>query len=223
MQGAIWLELCREFHALAKDTGVVVLSVRDSEKDTIQALEAGADEYISKPFRLRELVARCRALSRRVRTGQDSELGAIQMGDLVLDLGRRILRKAGKVIRLTPTEYDLLVFFYETSRLAVETRSTAQRHLGGAQCREDVEYLRIYVRQLRQKIEEDPADPKYLVTERGLGYRFCTSMESSSSAKQWEAERSAPDRPASRRAYHPSAYVESMPMSELWAWHQQHG
>lgn len=152
MQGANWLELCSELHASAKDTGIVVLSGRDSEQETIQALDAGADEYIRKPFRLRELVARCRALLRRVRQSEGEE-GVIQTGDLVLDLGRRILRKAGNVIRLTPTEYDLLVFFMKHPDSLLR-RAQLLSAIWGAEYREEAEYL---------------------MTEPWLGYRFCTS------------------------------------------------
>ena len=122
----------------------------------------------------RELSARCRFLLRRVRARKDTGLSVIQTGDLVL--GCRIVRKAGNVIRLTPTEYDLLVFFMQHPDSLLR-RVQLLSAIWGAQCREEVEYLRTYVRQLRKKIEEDPANPKYLLTEPWLGYRFCSSTE----------------------------------------------
>lgn len=175
-EGANSLELCSELHASTKETGIIVLSWRDSEKDTIQALETGADDYITKPFRPRELVARCRALLRRVRARNDREESVIQAGDLILDLGRRIVRKAGNVIRLTPTEYDLLVFFMKHPDSLLRRAQLLSAIWGTEYCNE-AEYLRNYVGQLRKKIEEDPANPKYLMTEPWVGYRFCTSPE----------------------------------------------
>lgn len=176
LQWANGLELCREMRALGKDTGVVMITLRDSETHTVEALEAGADDCITKPFRLRELVARCRAVVRRVRADKDPEEGIIEAGELVVDLGRRVVRKAGNIIRLTPTEFNLLVFLMKHSDVLVRHAKLLSAIWGPA-CREQVEYLRCYVRQLRKKIEDDPANPKYLRTEPWLGYRFCTSVE----------------------------------------------
>jgi len=108
--GANGVNLCRQMRALGESIGIVMVSARDAEKDMVQALEAGADDYISKPFRLGELTARCHALLRRIHGGNAAAEASISVGNLELDLGRRLLRKAGKVVHLTPTEFNLLAF-----------------------------------------------------------------------------------------------------------------
>jgi two-component system KDP operon response regulator KdpE len=178
MPGVSGLELCRQIRAFGPQIGILMVTVRDAEKDTVQALEAGADDYITKPFRLGELTARCQAVLRRLHPDAASE-GSISAGDLELDLARRHLRKAGTVVRLTPTEFNLLAFLMKHQGLPL-THAKILRTIWGPEHGGEVEYLRSYMRLLRKKIENDPAHPKYLVTEPWLGYRFCSPAESDS-------------------------------------------
>jgi two-component system KDP operon response regulator KdpE len=177
MAGTNGFELCEQLRDQGRQIGIVMVTVRDSEKDTVHALEAGADDYITKPFRLGELVARCNAVLRRVRATNTQDEGVIQTGDLEMDLDRRLLRKRRKVVRLTPTEFSLLVFLMKNPGVLL-THAKLLGAIWGPEYREDVEYLRSYIRQLRKKIEDDPAQPKYLLTEPWLGYRFYSAADS---------------------------------------------
>jgi two-component system, OmpR family, KDP operon response regulator KdpE len=179
MPGLNGLELCRHLRALGHLVGIVMVIVRDAEKDMIEALEAGADDCVTKPFRLGELTARCHAVLRRVYAHNAAEEVSINAGDLELDLGRRVLRKAGKVVHLAPTEFNLLAFLMKNQGVPL-THAKLLRTIWGPEYGEELEYLRSYVRLLRKKIENDPAHPKYLVTEPWLGYRFCSPSNSGS-------------------------------------------
>jgi two-component system KDP operon response regulator KdpE len=179
MPGMNGVELCRELRASGQAIGIVMVTARDAEKDMVQALEAGADDCVAKPFRLGELTARCHAVLRRVHAGNATGEASISAGDLELDLGRRLLRKAGKVVRLTPTEFNLLAFLMRNQGTPL-THAKLLRTIWGPEYGEELEYLRSYVRLLRKKIENDPAQPKYLVTEPWLGYRFCSPSTSAS-------------------------------------------
>lgn len=179
MPGENGFELCEQLRDMGRQIGIVMVTVRDSEKDIVQALEAGADDYITKPFRLGELVARCNAVLRRVQANNTPDKGVIQAGDLEMDLDRRLLRKRRKVVRLTPTEFSLLVFLMKKPGVLL-THAKLLGAIWGPEYREDVEYLRSYIRQLRKKIEDDPAQPKYLLTEPWLGYRFYSAADSDS-------------------------------------------
>ena len=172
MPGVSGLELCRQMRDLGQAIGILMVTVRDAENDVVQALEAGADDYVVKPFRLDELTARCRAVLRRIHAGSAAEESSIRVGDLELDLGRRILRKAGNAVRLTPTEFSLLAFLMKNEGVPLP-HARLLRAIWGPEYGAELEYLRSYVRLLRKKIEDDPAQPQYLVTERWLGYRFC--------------------------------------------------
>jgi two-component system KDP operon response regulator KdpE len=179
--GANGVNLCRQMRALGESIGIVMVSARDAEKDMVQALEAGADDYISKPFRLGELTARCHALLRRIHAGNAAAEASISVGNLELDLGRRLLRKAGKVVHLTPTEFDLLAFLMKNQGIPL-THAKLLRTIWGPEYGQELEYLRSYVKLLRKKIENDSAHPRYLVTEPWLGYRFCSPSNSDSSS-----------------------------------------
>ncbi|MBZ5600279.1 MAG: response regulator transcription factor [Acidobacteriia bacterium] len=179
MPGMNGLELCREMRALGQPIGIVMVTARDAERDMVQALEAGADDCVTKPFRLGELTARCHAVLRRVHAGHATDEASIRAGDLELDPGRRLLRKAGKVVHLTPTEFNLLAFLMKNQGIPL-THAKLLRTIWGPEYGEELEYLRSYVRLLRKKIENDPAQPKYLVTEPWLGYRFCSPSTSAS-------------------------------------------
>lgn len=173
MPGVNGLELCRQLRAQEHPIGIVIVLMQGAEKDMIEALEAGADDCVTKPFRLGELTARCQAVLRRVHAHNATAEVSISAGDLELNLGRRLLLKSGKVVRLAPTEFNLLAFLMKNQGVPL-THAKLLRTIWGPEYGEELEYLRSYVRSLRKKIENDPAHPKYLVTEPWLGYRFCS-------------------------------------------------
>jgi two-component system KDP operon response regulator KdpE len=165
------VEACRRLRALAPRSGIVMLTVRDTEDDKVQAFEAGADDYITKPFRLRELIARLRAVLRR--TGVDAPLHTpvLCVGHLELEAEHRILRKAGREIHLTPKEFDLLAFLMHHKDIPV-THARLLRAVWGADYGNEPDYVRSYIKALRKKIEDDPARPGYILTEPWIGYRL---------------------------------------------------
>jgi two-component system, OmpR family, KDP operon response regulator KdpE len=171
MPGIGGVEACRRIRAAAPQAGIVMLTVRDSEDDKVLALEAGADDYVTKPFHLRELVARMRAVLRR--TGAEGALQApiLRAGDLEVEVEHRIVRKAGREVHLSPKEFELLVFLMQHKNIPV-THARILRTLWGPEYGDEPEYLRSYVKTLRKKIEDDPAHPQYIHTEPWVGYRF---------------------------------------------------
>ena len=169
MPGMGGLEACHRIRALTPHLGIVMVTVRDAERDIVRALDAGADDYITKPFKFGELVARLRAVLRRRDSG--GVPAALQAGDLEIDFERRLLRRAGKLVHLTPTEFDLLALLMRNQGMPL-THAKLLSAIWGPEYREDLEYLRSYVRALRKKIEEDPSRPRYILTEPWLGYRF---------------------------------------------------
>ena len=162
--------LIRELRAQA-DAPVLVLSARSAEREKICALDAGADDFLTKPFATGELLARIRALLRRSRTDSGVTETLFGFGDVEVDLVRRQVMRRGGIVHLTPTEYRLLL-----AMLASDGKVLTYRHLlravwGNAHS-ESNHYLRIYVSHLRQKLEVDPAQPRHFLTETGVGYRF---------------------------------------------------
>jgi two-component system KDP operon response regulator KdpE len=149
---------------------VIVLSVRDSGSQKVEALDAGADDYINKPFAMDELLARMRAMLRRVKPS-DPAPAALRFGELEVDLERALVRRAGEPIRLTPTEYALLQEFVANPGKLL-THSWLLRQVWGRGYGQESHYLRIYVRQLRRKIGDEAAAPRYIATEPGMGYRW---------------------------------------------------
>jgi two-component system KDP operon response regulator KdpE len=148
---------------------ILVVSGRSESWDKVDALDAGADDYVTKPFQADELLARIRALSRRVPTGVDEP--SVAFGDVVVDLAARVVTRAGAPVRLTPTEWHLLeVLVRNPDRLV--TRETLLTEVWGPQYTTDTGYLRLYLAQLRKKLEPVPSEPRYLLTEAGMGYRF---------------------------------------------------
>jgi two-component system KDP operon response regulator KdpE len=165
------VEACQRIRALAPQTGIVMLTVRNTEDDKVKALEAGADDYITKPFRLRELIARLRAVLRR--TGLDAVLHTpvIRVGQLELEVEHRTLRKARREIHLSPKEFDLLAFLMQHKDVPV-THAKLLRAVWGPEYGNEPDYLRSYVKTIRKKIEDDPGRPEYILTEPWVGYRF---------------------------------------------------
>jgi two-component system KDP operon response regulator KdpE len=171
MRGISGVEACRRIRGFAPKTGIVMVTVRDSEDDKVRALEAGADDYITKPFLLRELVARLRAVLRRTNPGNGNHASVLHAGDLEIDIERRILRRAGEEIHLSPKEFELLAFLMKNQDVPL-THVKLLRSVWGAEYGNELEYLRSYIRMLRKKIENDPAQPDYILTEPWVGYRF---------------------------------------------------
>jgi len=148
---------------------ILVVSGRSESWDKVEALDAGADDYVTKPFAADELLARIRALSRRTTT--PAEEPVVAFGDVVVDLGARLATREGRPVRLTPTEWRLLeVLLRNPGRLV--TRETLLTEVWGPQYTSDTGYLRLYLSQLRKKLEPEPAAPRFLRTEAGMGYRF---------------------------------------------------
>jgi two-component system KDP operon response regulator KdpE len=153
------------------DVPVIVLSARVDEEDKVIALDAGADDYLVKPFGVPELLARVRAHLRRRATGARDARPVIEFGDVRIDLQRRLVARGGETLHVTPIEYRLLTHL-ATHPDCVLTHRQLLHAVWGPNHGEDTHYLRVYMGQLRKKIEADPAQPRHLVTETGIGYRF---------------------------------------------------
>jgi two-component system, OmpR family, KDP operon response regulator KdpE len=168
MDGLELLKRLREW----SETPVIVLTVRDDENEKVTALDAGADDYVTKPFGTPELLARLRATQRKTRP--EEEVSVFKLGDLVVDLTARVVTCAGREIKLTATEYALLRLFVRHPG-RVLTHRYILREVWGPKSEEHRQYLRVYVTHLRQKIEADPTTPDLIKTEPGIGYRFGTT------------------------------------------------
>jgi two-component system KDP operon response regulator KdpE len=166
------LELCRRVRAESADVPIIVLSVKGEERGKVDALDAGADDYIVKPFGMNELLARLRAVLRRAPHGQaESASPVLEVGDLRIDFDQRLVAVSGKPTRLTPKEFDLLAYMARHPN-RVLTHHTLLGAVWGGDYVEQVEYLRVFVGQLRKKIEANPAKPRFILTEPWVGYRF---------------------------------------------------
>jgi two-component system KDP operon response regulator KdpE len=152
---------------------IIVLSVRDSERDKVAALDKGADDYLTKPFGIEELLARVRVALRHGVQAHGSKDVVINAGKLMIDLARHVVTRDGVEIKLTATEFKLLAYL-ATNAGRVLTHHTILTNVWGPAEADQVEYLRVYMRQLRKKVEDDPGQPQYLLTEPGVGYRFMT-------------------------------------------------
>jgi len=150
---------------------ILVLSVRDQEEQKIEALDAGADDYITKPFSMNELLARVRANLRRAPRAEDVVADVVEVGDFRIDLATRTVFVSGRELKLTPKEFDLLLYLSQHPNRVVPHR-TLLAAVWGASSTEQPEYLRVFIGQLRKKLESDPAEPRYILTERWIGYRF---------------------------------------------------
>jgi two-component system KDP operon response regulator KdpE len=153
---------------------IIVLSVRDSERDKVAALDRGADDYLTKPFGIEELLARVRVALRHAasRKGlQDRQSTVVRAGLLTIDLAWHIIKRGDEEIKLTGTEHKLLTYL-ASNHGRVLTHQSILTHVWGPADADHTEYLRVYMRQLRKKLEEDPERPHYILTEPGIGYRF---------------------------------------------------
>lgn len=165
------LEVIRSVRQVSQ-TPIIVLSVRSQEKDKVEALDLGADDYVSKPFAVGELLARIRAALRRAATIRDGVEGTtFRAGELCVDLVARVVRVRGSEVHLTPTEFRLLETLVHHAGKVVTQRQLLVE-VWGPQHSEQAQYLRVYMAQLRRKLETDPARPRYLRTEPGVGYRL---------------------------------------------------
>jgi two-component system KDP operon response regulator KdpE len=171
MPGIGGIETLRRIRAFAPRLPILMVTVRDGEEGKVEALELGADDYITKPFSMRELIARIRAAVRRMRAPVRSEDAPIQIGEICLSPVQRSVTRAGQPVRLTRKEYEILHYLMTHSGRVV-TYAKLLTAVWGADCREEVEYLRTFVRQLRKKIGDNPASPRYLFTDAYVGYRF---------------------------------------------------
>ena len=165
MDGLAVLKRLREW----SETPVIVLTVRDDEQEKVAALDAGAEDFVTKPFSTPELLARLRAAQRKTRPPE--EISIFKHGDLIVDLTAHIVTRAGREVRLTATEYALLRLFVKHPG-RVLTHRHILREIWGPKSEEHRQYLRVYVTHLRQKIESDPSKPQLIKTESGIGYRF---------------------------------------------------
>ncbi|HEY6896382.1 MAG TPA: two-component system response regulator KdpE [Rhodocyclaceae bacterium] len=169
MDGVDFVRELRTWSALP----VLVLSARSAEDDKVKALDAGADDYLSKPFGVAELLARVRALLRR-RGGNGADTPLVTFGDVHIDLARRSVSRGGEEVHLTPIEYRLLALLASNPG-KVLTHRHLLREVWGGEAADNAHYLRIYIARLRQKLEADATQPRYLLTETGVGYRFTPS------------------------------------------------
>jgi two-component system KDP operon response regulator KdpE len=185
MPGMGGLTTCRMIRSIAPHVGIVVLSVRNAEKDRVAALDAGADDYLAKPFGLNELIARLGAIHRRAQTAIEAEQEVLKAGDLEMNLAAHSVWRAGKAIHLTPKEFELLAFLMKNKGRAV-AHVTLLRAIWGPTYGNESHYLRTYVKALREKIEANPASPQYIVTEPRIGYRFRDPEEADSAGDSSE-------------------------------------
>jgi two-component system KDP operon response regulator KdpE len=170
MPGIGGLETCRAIRETS-EVPIIVLSVRNTERDKVQVLDAGADDYVTKPFGIQELLARIRAAMRRMPASGEAAERRVVSGDLEIDFAARRATLNGNAVRLTPKEFDLLKYLVDHANKAIPHRKLLQT-VWGPDYGEEVEYLRVVVNQLRKKIEPVPSKPRYLLTEPWVGYRF---------------------------------------------------
>ena len=168
MDGFETLEIIREISSVP----VIMLTAKGEEDDRVRGLELGADDYVTKPFSPRELVSRAKAVLRRSEGASGSMHGLLEIDSrLKIDFDRREIWLEGKLVKLRPTEYRLLFHLVQNAGWVVSHDQLLQK-VWGYEYRDEPHYVRLYINYLRQKLEKDPSDPKYILTERGVGYRF---------------------------------------------------
>jgi two-component system KDP operon response regulator KdpE len=175
MPGIGGIETLRRIRTFAPRLPVLMLTVRDGEEEKVEALELGADDYVTKPFSTRELIARIRTAVRRVRAPERTEDAPIEIGEIRLDVVRHEVTKRGEPVHLTRKEFDILHCLMGRAG-RVTTYAKLLTAVWGWDCREEVEYLRTFIRQLRKKIEDDSSNPRYLLTDVYVGYRFADAQ-----------------------------------------------
>jgi two-component system, OmpR family, KDP operon response regulator KdpE len=164
------IELCRRLRAVSR-VPIIVLSVKGEERIKVEALDVGADDYVTKPFGIDELLARVRATLRRAPANTATQSKTVLTGDFHLDLEGRTVRVRDQEVHLTPKEYELLVYLIQHPNKVLTHRVLLGAIWGGDYV-EQTEYLRVFIGQLRKKIEADPSKPRYILTEPWVGYRF---------------------------------------------------
>jgi two-component system, OmpR family, KDP operon response regulator KdpE len=164
------IELCRQIRAISR-VPIIVLSVKGEERTKVEALDHGADDYVTKPFGIDELLARVRATLRRIPANLETQLKSISSGDFRVDLEARTVKIRDQEVHLTPKEYELLVYLMQHPNKVLTHRVLLGAIWGGDYV-EQTEYLRVFIGQLRKKIEPDHAKPRYIITEPWIGYRF---------------------------------------------------
>lgn len=168
LDGFETLRMLREFSSIP----VIMLTAKDDEDDRVRGLELGADDYVTKPFGVRELMSRVKAVLRRTQTVHEPHEAVLKIDDrLSVDFNQRLVIVEGKVVKLRPTEYRLLYHLIENAGWTVPYEQLLQK-VWGYEYRDETHYVRLYINYLRDKIEKDPANPQYIFTERGTGYRF---------------------------------------------------
>jgi two-component system, OmpR family, KDP operon response regulator KdpE len=174
MPGGGGLETCRAIRSAGSgsDLAIIMLTVRNAEKDKVDTLDAGADDYVTKPFSMPELLARIRAALRRVPLPLESGLSRLSLGEVEIDFASRHVTRGGRDVRLTPKEFELLSYLVSQPNRTITHRELLQA-VWGPDYGDELEYLRVFVNRLRKKIEPDPAKPRFLVTDAWSGYRFC--------------------------------------------------
>jgi two-component system KDP operon response regulator KdpE len=177
MPGMGGLETCRELRA-GSEVAIIVLTVHDSEQVTVAALDAGADDYVTKPFSTTELLARIRAALRRLPTAPEGGPETVRLDNAEINLTTRRVISKGQATRLTPKEFDLLHYLISHPNVPIPHGKLLQA-VWGPDYGDQVEYLRVFINQLRKKIEPDPANPRYLLTEPWVGYRFALPLQRS--------------------------------------------
>ena len=164
------IELCRRIRAISR-VPIIVLSVKGEERTKVEALDNGADDYVTKPFGIDELLARVRATLRRIPSNVDSQVKTVLTGDFRVDLEARTVKVRDEEVHLTPKEYELLVYLIQHPNKVLTHRVLLGAIWGGDYV-EQTEYLRVFIGQLRKKIEPDHSKPRYIITEPWIGYRF---------------------------------------------------
>lgn len=175
MPGIGGMATLQRLRAFAPHLPILMLTVRDGEKDKVEALDSGADDYITKPFGFRECLARIRSAVRRAQMPERPKDLPIVIGKIEVQPARRTVKKSGQPIRLTNKEYDILFYLMAHAGRAV-THGKLLTSVWGVEYCLEVEYLRTFVRQLRKKIEDDPSNPEYLLTDSCMGYRFADEI-----------------------------------------------
>jgi two-component system, OmpR family, KDP operon response regulator KdpE len=170
MPGMGGQEACQIIRS-SSDIAIIVLTVKNTEKDKVEALDAGADDYVTKPFSMPELLARIRAALRRTPIGMNSGPQRLSLGNVEIDFGSRRATRGGNTVRLTPKEFEMLSYFVGKPNQTVSHRELLQA-IWGPDYGDEVEYLRVFINRLRKKIEPDPSRPEYILTDAWAGYRF---------------------------------------------------